>query len=281
MGETVELPLDVITLDVDLQPRVKIDKRLVEDYVYAIAEGAAMPPVTVVRVGEKHWLADGYHRFHAFQTLLAPTIPADVRDGDALDAVLISLRANAEHGKRRQAGDYRKAFAIARQFNLVSSTDSDEVATFLRCSSRTARYLVADWRKKERKERDEAIRAGKANGKSNREIAEELDLDEGTIRYSLQNGAEKRQSADFPHDNETGAPGDKPDHVSTADWNVMFSPTGQRWHQALKALRAINEQAEVSEMFDDRYTRIDHVFGPELERAHAWITELHRRYFDG
>ena len=125
MGETVELPLDVITLDVDLQPRVKIDKRLVEDYVYAIAEGAAMPPVTVVRVGEKHWLADGYHRFHAFQTLLAPTIPADVRDGDALDAVLISLRANAEHGKRRQAGDYRKAFAIARQFNLVSSTDSD------------------------------------------------------------------------------------------------------------------------------------------------------------
>ena len=39
MGETVELPLSDITLDVDLQPRVKIDKRLVEDYVYAIAEG--------------------------------------------------------------------------------------------------------------------------------------------------------------------------------------------------------------------------------------------------
>ena len=126
MGETIELPLADITLDVDLQPRVKIDKRLVEDYVYAIADGNTLPPVTVVRVGEKNWLADGYHRFHAFDTLQLPTIPADVRDGNALDAVLISLRANAEHGKRRQAGDYRKAFDIARSFNLVSATDSDD-----------------------------------------------------------------------------------------------------------------------------------------------------------
>ena len=39
------------------------------------------------------------------------------------------------------------------------------------------------------------------------------------------------------------------------------------WHDALMALRGINEQAEVSEMFDDRYTGFDHVFGPELERA--------------
>ena len=81
--------------------------------------------MTVVRDGEKHWLADGYHRFHAFETLQLPTIPADVREGNALDAVLISLRANAAHGKRRQAGDYRKAFAIARSFNLVSATDSE------------------------------------------------------------------------------------------------------------------------------------------------------------
>ena len=124
MGETIELPLSDITLDGDLQPRVKIDKRLVEDYVYAIAEGAMMPPVTVVRDGEMHWLADGYHRFHAFETLQLPTIPADVRDGNALDAVMISLRANAEHGKRRQARDYRKAFDIARHFNLVPATDS-------------------------------------------------------------------------------------------------------------------------------------------------------------
>ena len=54
-----------------------------------------------------------------------------------------------------------------------------------------------------------------------------------------------------------------------------------RWHHALMALREINQQAEVSAMFDDRYTGFDHVFGPELERAHAWITELHRRFFDG
>ena len=129
---------------------MKIDRKLVEDYVYAIAEGATMPPVTVVRDGARLWLADGYHRFHAFDTLQLPTIPADVRDGNALDAVLISLRANAAHGKRRQAGDYRKAFDIARSFDLVSATD----ATRLRLSCavpRGRRGLTRDLRKKERK----------------------------------------------------------------------------------------------------------------------------------
>ena len=61
----------------------------------------------------------------------------------------------------------------------------------------------------------------------------------------------------------------------------MFSLTGQRWHRALRALREINEQAAVSDMFDDRYTRNRPRVRPGAERAHAWITELHRRFFDG
>ena len=44
---------------------------------------------------------------------------AEVRNGTALDAVLISLVANAEHGKRHEAGDYRKAYDIACRYKLV------------------------------------------------------------------------------------------------------------------------------------------------------------------
>ena len=273
MGETIELPLDDITLDVDLQPRVKIDKRLVEDYVYAIADGATMPPVTVVRDGEKHWLADGYHRFHAFETLQLPTIPADVREGNTLDAVLISLRANAEHGKRRQAGDYRKAFAIARRFNLVSATDSDAVATFLRCSMRTAQ------------EADQRVAPegteGSGRGDPRREgQRQEQPRDRGRTRRRrghdpllVAKRCGKTVSGRNPARQRNGRAG----HARTQ----TRSARPQRVARRLEALRKINEQAEVSAMFADRYTRFDHVFGPELERAHAWITELHRRFFDG
>jgi hypothetical protein len=46
----------------------------------------------------------------------------------------------------------------------------------------------------------------------------------------------------------------------------MQSERGQRWHRALEALRAINEQAPVAAMFDDRYRAIDHAIGPEIAR---------------
>ena len=92
----------------------------------------------------------------------------------ALDAVLISLSANAEHGKRREAGDYRKAYDIACRYELVEPTDSDAVAKLLRCSIRWAEMLTREARERERAEREEAIVRARDKGKSNRQIAAEL-----------------------------------------------------------------------------------------------------------
>jgi len=235
----------------------------------------ALPPVTVVFDGAKHWLADGYHRWHAHNTLGLAAISADVRTGTAVDAVLISLAANAEHGKRREAGDYRKAYDIACRYDLLPSTDSDAVAKLLRCSIRWARDLTASARAEAKAERGLEIQRGQAEGKSNRAIAREQGIDESTVREAL-GGAGKGKTAVSPQ-----ASADDPAAPDPfADFRVSQGPTGQRWHRALEALRAVNAQADVAAMFDDRYTRIDHAIEPELRRAHAWINELHRRFFD-
>jgi hypothetical protein len=112
---------------------------------------------------------------------------------------------------------------------------------------------------------------GRATRARLREIAEDAGVHHSTVVRSL--GA-KGKPFDLHHPEQEPAPD------PFADFRVSQSPTGQRWHRALEALRAVNAQAEVSAMFDDRYTRIDHAIEPELRRAHAWINELHRRFFD-
>jgi ParB-like chromosome segregation protein Spo0J len=242
MSEMVELPLAEITLDADLQPRVEINQQLVEDYVYAIADGRALPPVTVVFDGAKHWLADGYHRWHAHNTLGLAAISADVRNGTALDAVLISLAANAEHGKRREAGDYRKAYDIACRYDLVPPTNSDAVAKLLRCSIRWAEMLTRGAREEERALRALAIRQAQEEGKSNREIAGDLGVSPSTVDRAA--AASKTKSAQMTH------PAEDPDPY--ADARKMQSASSLRWHGVLEALRAINAQAGIANGPADR-----------------------------
>ncbi len=125
----IDLPLDAITLDADLQPRVKISRRVNEDLACEIAAGTVLPPVLVVFDGTKHWLVDGYHRWYTYRALGLTTIAADVRQGDVLAALRLSLGANAEHGRRRTPADYQRAFKTALRYRLVGARDIQGVAT--------------------------------------------------------------------------------------------------------------------------------------------------------
>ncbi len=181
-------------------------------------------------------------------------IAADVRNGTALDAVLISLGANAEHGKRREAGDYSKAYDIACRYNLVKPADTHAVARLLRCSVRWAEMLTRAAREEERASRELAIQQGQFEGKSNRQIAGELGVSPRTVDRVV--AASNAKSAEMTQAS------DDPDPY--ADARAVFGPAGQRWHRALEALQAVNAQAEVSAMFAERYTGVDHAIEPEL-----------------
>lgn len=106
-----KLNLNAIRIDGGTQSRVEINNEAVSDYAEALKVGIEFPAIVVFHDGADHWLADGFHRYHAHKQAGKASILADVRDGTVRDAVLYSLGANCTHGLRRSNADKRKSVA--------------------------------------------------------------------------------------------------------------------------------------------------------------------------
>lgn len=87
----------------------------VERYIDELREGASFPPIVVYSDGKTYWLADGNHRLTAMgpDGLGKKTIEADVRAGNADDAIRYSLSANRAHGLPRTNRDKRHAAEVS------------------------------------------------------------------------------------------------------------------------------------------------------------------------
>jgi hypothetical protein len=109
MMERKLIGLDAIRIDGGTQSREKIDETVVGEYAGLIADGVQFPAVRVYFDGVSHYLADGFHRYHAHRKAGKGAIEADVEKGTLRDAILYSLGANHEHGLRRTNADKRKA----------------------------------------------------------------------------------------------------------------------------------------------------------------------------
>lgn len=103
------LALELIKIDGGTQSRATLNDQVVSEYAEAIKAGATFPPIVVFYDGKKHWLADGFHRFHAYQKAGRSKVAADIRQGTRRDAILHSVGANETHGLRRTRDDKRRA----------------------------------------------------------------------------------------------------------------------------------------------------------------------------
>lgn len=110
---TKSVKLSEIRIDGGTQARASLDEATVADYADAIKDGEQFPPVVAFFDGAAHWLADGFHRFHAHRNAGSDEIAADVRSGTSRDAKRFSLSANDRHGLRRSNEDKRRAVEIA------------------------------------------------------------------------------------------------------------------------------------------------------------------------
>lgn len=106
---TIKMFVASIRIDGGTQPRQSINEQVVSEYAEALQAGEKLPPVVVFHDGTDHWLADGFHRYHAHRKAKRKDIAADVRNGTRRDAVLFSVGANAAHGLRRTNEDKRRA----------------------------------------------------------------------------------------------------------------------------------------------------------------------------
>ena len=261
------LPLHALTLDEELQPRAAIDRAVLENYVQLLVDGIQFPPVVAFRDGNVLWLSDGFHRWHSRNVLQLADIEADIRDGTRRDALLYSLSANATHGLQRGDTDYRRAYDIACRNGLVDPLDIEAVAGLLRCSGSWATKLTARAREAAKAQRDAEIVRLKAEGRTVRQIADTAGVSIGTV-----SAVQKQHSAETER-----APGFLTERAKET-LRELASPPAQNWSAALRALRLVNEQVPVEELFAARFTGFDHVFGPALEAAHEWINELHGRF---
>lgn len=110
MKETVSI--DSIVVDESLQSRSSLNTERIEIMAQALADGAELPPVDLFQVGDKLYLASGFHRFRAHAKAGRTEIDCNVHSGSMADAIAFAAGANKEHdsqGLYRSNADKRRA----------------------------------------------------------------------------------------------------------------------------------------------------------------------------
>jgi len=108
------IKLSKIRLDGDTQPRTGINTALVAEYAYLMEAGNAdFPPAIVFFDGVNHWLADGFHRWHAMNKRGVDGLYCEIHEGTVEDARWYSYAANQAHGQRRSNADRARAVKAA------------------------------------------------------------------------------------------------------------------------------------------------------------------------
>jgi len=107
--EAPSLPLTSIRVDWTINARATVRREVSLDYAVALKAGAKFPPVTVFFDGSTYWLADGFHRYVAYEIAGIAAIPVEIRLGTPRAAALYGAAANGLHGLRPTRSDRRKA----------------------------------------------------------------------------------------------------------------------------------------------------------------------------
>lgn len=120
--------LDQIRIDGGTQARARMSEDTIRNYADAMKDGVDFPPVVVFHDGKDYWLADGFNRYYAHQSINRTEIEADVRRGNILDAKLFACGANATHGQPRSHEDKRNAVMMVLNEPIWKNMSERDVA---------------------------------------------------------------------------------------------------------------------------------------------------------
>jgi transposase-like protein len=136
----MQLDPNQIRLDGGTQPRAELLLEVIDDYAQQMQQGAEFPPVTVFFDGKEYWLADGFHRLHAFRKVSPDQlVEADVRQGSLAEAQWFSYGVNKAHGLRRTNADKERAVQAALRHALAQELSNVQIAEHCGVSEITIR----------------------------------------------------------------------------------------------------------------------------------------------
>lgn len=138
------LPLSKIRADHRAQPRENLITDVVQSYAEAMQDGATFPPLIVFYDGNDYWLADGFHRRAAADSIGVTEFRCEVRGGGLRDAILFSCQVNATHGSPRTAEDKRRAVMKLLEDDEWSHWSDREIARHVKVSHPTVAKLRAE-----------------------------------------------------------------------------------------------------------------------------------------
>lgn len=121
---TQTLRLEQVSLHDKLQPRAVIDEDVIQSYSEDMSSGDVFKEIDVFFDGDNYWLADGYHRYHAYSRIGQSDVSCNVYIGDFNEARKYALRANKSHGTRRNKTDIKRALELA--LDLWIETERNE-----------------------------------------------------------------------------------------------------------------------------------------------------------
>jgi hypothetical protein len=103
------LPITSIGVDPDMQAREQINEDVVTRYTQAMDAGRIFPPLTVFVADGNYWLADGWHRLRAYNSIDQEEVSVEVHQGTRRDALLYTFGTNDDHGWQRTDSDIDRA----------------------------------------------------------------------------------------------------------------------------------------------------------------------------
>lgn len=109
------MKIEISKLNLELQTRAKNNAEVIQEYAEQMKDGVTFPNVKVFRENKNAtpYLVDGFHRTAATVLNGGDTIEADIIYGDRAAALTYALKANIEHGLRRNNADKRHALEMA------------------------------------------------------------------------------------------------------------------------------------------------------------------------
>jgi hypothetical protein len=191
----MKLALTDIKATAQTQMRVELNLGIAQEYAEAMNDAAIFPRMVVFSDNGDYWLADGFHRYKAYQLAGIERVEVDVKEGDLRDAVLYACGANSDHGLRRSNVDKKQAITTLLKDDEWGAWTDSEIAR--RC--KVSRGLVAKYRRELSCKKSMIVKATR-NGKT-------YDMDVSNLRVQAKPVVSVAVSPEVQDINETHGDG--------------------------------------------------------------------------